>query len=546
MAAPSDQDSADADTVSLNPAATIPQFRTPKQTIFSLITSIQYQVKNRLGSAMKFSTTILTMLISWALPIASPATFAAEAPRVLSKEQVSELDPLSIAQRYQIHSQHLGENRDFYVSLPKSYDDAQHHYPVMYLLDADQNMQHAVASSQMLAEWRGIPEMIIVGIPSTNRTRDYTPSRDAAYSEHSGGGDAFIGFIKEELAPYIDANYRAHPFRILTGHSLSGLIAANELVNASVAFQAYIIIAPSLWWHDFEILESAEQKFNQYPQQNTAVYFGIGELDGYGMKQELLRFTSAIDNANSDNIRYDHHEYKSEGHMSAPMAVTYDGLLSIFSDIPYSQMEWNDFSSDAFIAREQRLQDKYGSTAVQTAENYVALANYLLEQGNFNGAATVFKANVKTNPDFAAYYDWLANAYVLAGDMTAARKAYQQAYDLTVSSVTGQGNADQYLQQIALLDHPIDIIESEQQRITGCYINDDSEQYLFYQKGGKVYGQHADWQDFELFAKPGDQYFMRVPPRRSFRFVEEGSEMTLIVESWDSQSRFIARENDCQ
>lgn len=412
----------------------------------------------------------LAFLLFWALLPVSNISLANEDAAPRPSVAFSELGPLAIAQRYEINSAALNEKREIYISLPESYATTNHQYPVLYLLDADQNMPHAVASAQMLAAWRGIPELIIVGIPSTNRTRDYTPSQVLAYSEQSGGGDAFMSFIKDELVPIMDTTYRTHPFRILSGHSLSGLIAANELVNASDTFQAYIIIAPSLWWHDFEILETAEQKFRQYSAPETAVYFGIGELDGYGMKQELLRFTQAIDQADVTNIRYEHSEYPNEGHMSAPMSVTYDGLLSVFSDIPYPRSEWATFNREAFMAREQHLRDKYGSTAVQTAEHYVALGHYLLEENKVCGAISVFESNVRTNPTFAPYYDWLAEAYVLAGNIPAARANYQQAYDLTMASVTGQGNAEHYLEKIARLELPkssAELTDQQRQLTTG-------------------------------------------------------------------------------
>ena len=424
---------------------------------------------------------------------------------------VSGIGSLSIAQRYQLTSEQLSETREFYVSLPQSYEGSQHQYPVLYLLDADQNMEHAVASARMLAQWRGIPELIIVGIPSTNRLRDFTPTKDAGYSDQSGGGEPFMAFLKQELIPYIDAHYRTHPFRILSGHSLSGLLAANELMGSSSTFNAYIITAPSLWWNNFELLEIAEQNFKQNQQESKAAYFGIGELDGYGMKQELLRYIAAIEASGNDRVRFDHREYSGEGHMSAPMSVTYDGLLSVFSDIPYLKESWDSFNSDAFTAREESLRAKYGSTAVQTAENYIGLANYLLENGNFNGAVIVFTLNAQLNPEYAPYRDWLANAYVLAGDVKNAIKVYQTAYDISTTSINGQGNANQYLEQIGLLNHPIELSEENTRSLAGCY-GEGEESYAVYSENGRLFGRHGDWQDFEFFAKTAEQFFMRVPP----------------------------------
>lgn len=486
--------------------------------------------------------TLRSLLILFATSLSS-VSFAADS--VGANVVVPHLGSFSIAERYEIASEQLSETREFYLSLPQSYEDSQHEYPVWYLLDADQNMEHAVASARMLAQWRGIPELIIVGIPGANRLRDYTPSQDINYSDRSGGGEAFMAFLKQELIPYIDANYRTHPFRLLSGHSLSGLLAANELMKVDSGFDAFVITAPSLWWNNFEILKTAERYFRQNFEQSKAAYFGIGELDGYGMRQELLRYISAIEASGNDKIRFDHKEYSGEGHMSAPMPVTYDGLLTIFADIPYPKSNWESFSSDAFTAREARLRAKYGSTAVQTSETYVGLANYLLENRNFNGAVTVFTINAELNPEYAPYRDWLANAYVLAGDVGNAKKVYQKAYDLTVSSVNGQGNANQYLEQLELLNQPIVISEQSAQSLVGCYGQGD-DSYTIYSESGRLYGKHDGWQDFELFAKAPSQFFMRVPPGNQFSFVEETSGTTLLVDTFSGQSRLPAVESPCQ
>ncbi len=480
----------------------------------------------------------LLFLILCSLSVVSPIA------QELSDEGVKEFSALSIANRYEINSGINSELREFYVSLPASYESGQDHYPVLYLLDADQNMEHAVASARMLAQWRGVPEIIIVGIPSTNRLRDYTPTQVVSYSDQSGGGEQFVAFIEQVLIPHIDANYRTHSFRILSGHSLSGLLAANELAQASDTFDAYIIIAPSLWWNDFEMLENAPQQFMQNDELTAAAYFGIGEHDGFGMKQELKRYVDAIAAADNELLRFDHKIYSGEGHMSAPMPVTYDGLLFVFSDIPYAEENWEHFSTAGFLAREQGLQEKYGATAVQTAETYVGLANYLLRQGDFEGAVAVFARNAEIYPGFAPYLAWLANAYVLNGEIENAIIEYEKAYELTISSINGQGNANVYLEQLKLLRQPLVLSETNLPGLVGCYTNGE-QVYQFTTENGRFFGHHDEPRRFELFAKNAKQFFMRVPPENSFSFVEEGARNVLLINTFGEQLRLPRVEGRC-
>ena len=113
-----------------------------------------------------------------------------------------------------------------------------------------------------------IPELIIVAVPNKDRNRDFTPThsltnqigKESSSLASSGGGDAFLKFLQEELVPRIDASYRTLPYRILAGHSLGGLLAIHALLAAPAAFQGILAMDPSLWW-DNQIVVRKEKEF---------------------------------------------------------------------------------------------------------------------------------------------------------------------------------------------------------------------------------------------------------------------------------------------
>ncbi len=87
---------------------------------------------------------------------------------------------ISIGSRDSLWSDVLGEERPYWVYLPASYDDARYalvDYPVLYLLDGDTHFHLATGVVQFMSEGANaniqIPEMIVVGVPSANRTRDH-------------------------------------------------------------------------------------------------------------------------------------------------------------------------------------------------------------------------------------------------------------------------------------------------------------------------------------------------------------------------------------
>src|SRR2546421_5150923 len=180
---------------------------------------------------------------------------------------------IKIGERFTLHSKVLGEDRQYWVYLPESYNSkaqAPEAYPVLYLLDGDALFHTATGVVEFMSRNGNdqIPELIIVAVPNTNRNKDLTPThsltnqlgKESKSLASSGGGDAFLKFLREELVPRIDASYRTLPYRILAGHSLGGLLAIHALLTAPATFQGILAMDPSLWW-DNQIVVKKEKDF---------------------------------------------------------------------------------------------------------------------------------------------------------------------------------------------------------------------------------------------------------------------------------------------
>src|ERR1051325_1125715 len=170
---------------------------------------------------------------------------------------------INIGERFTVHSKILSEDRPYWVYLPRSYFSktvAPKSYPVMYLLDGDAHFHSASGVVQFMSSGINgnvqIPELIVVAIPNTHRTRDLTPTHSLLGTDgkeeqsfsSSGGGDAFLKFLEGELIPLIEGKYRTAPYRLLVGHSFGGTLAIHALESKPNTFQAIIAIDPSLWW----------------------------------------------------------------------------------------------------------------------------------------------------------------------------------------------------------------------------------------------------------------------------------------------------------
>jgi uncharacterized protein len=248
----------------------------------------------------------------------------------------------------------LNERRAIWIYLPKSEDDSElnkQHYPVVYLLDAD---EHYAAFREIILQVNAdgssvFPDMVVIGIPNTNRSRDLTPTHSVLDSKGkktrsfkpSGGGDNFIAFIQDELIPYVESKYPVSSHRTLIGHSLGGLTTINILLHHPEIFNSYIASDPSMWWDDKLMLTEATELLSTEKFNGKSLYFSIANTVPPITDIEHLRNdTSAktnhirsifelcdiLQHNHSNGLHFSYKFYAQDNHDSVPMKTAYDGM----------------------------------------------------------------------------------------------------------------------------------------------------------------------------------------------------------------------------
>jgi predicted alpha/beta superfamily hydrolase len=331
-----------------------------------------------------------------------------------------------------IKSKILNEDRSVLVQLPASYGQTYRKFPVVYMLDGHASFLSLMPGMLEHLAWSGhIPEMILVSIQNTDRTRDLSPTKVAARPT-SGGGDNFLQFIETEVMPLVEKNYRTQPFRIFAGHSLGGLAVVYAMVSRPDLFQAYIAASPVLHWDNNFVIKRAEEAFKQRKDWKKTIFLAVGDEPPYF--SGFNAFKDLLGKAKPNGLVYEFRRMPEENHGSAALQAYYWGLRKIYDGwLPPSSGDIADLENHY-----RRLSEKYGYQILIPETLLNQIGYHMLGTNNYAAAIKVFQKNVELYPDSSNVYDSLAEAYDRDGQSAAARRNYEKA----VSVAEKSGNAE--------------------------------------------------------------------------------------------------------
>jgi predicted alpha/beta superfamily hydrolase len=325
--------------------------------------------------------------------------------------------------RYTINSQVLGEERTILVRVPTNYERSSERFPVVYMLDAHPPQNAMMVGIIEQQVWGGVmPEMILVGIQNTNRTRDMTPTKTDRAG--SGGADKFLQFIETEVMPLVEKNYRTQPYKIFAGHSLGGLLAVYSFVSRPEMFNAYIAASPVLNWDNNFVIKRAEELLKQNKDWKKTMYLALG--DEPDLTASFNSFQDLLKKSKPKNFEYEFRQYKSENHGSVVLPAYYDGLRKIFNGwTPPETGSVSDIENHY-----KKLSERFGFQIKVPEELYNRIGYQLLRAGKTVEAIDVFRKNTENYPSSANVFDSLAEAFEKNGQLKQAQENYEKAYKM--------------------------------------------------------------------------------------------------------------------
>ncbi|MGB0839627.1 MAG: alpha/beta hydrolase [Chitinophagales bacterium] len=248
-------------------------------------------------------------------------------------------------QEHTIASQHLNEERNYWVSLPMRYDTSKT-YPVLYVLDAEWRFGLIQSITYDLAGNKKIPGHIIVGIPHVDwekqRGIDLTFSQSrmeydgeivdsTSYNaSNSGGAAPYYRYLTEELLPDVNQHYATNGENILIGHSYGGYFGS-YILSMQHPFSALQIYDPSIWYSNGEVLEQVKKGIPKKDKVSVFITYQPKPRFHANKIKALIRLLKK-----QDNINLQYQFYRNETHNALYMYSFLEGMHRLYGiDYPH-------------------------------------------------------------------------------------------------------------------------------------------------------------------------------------------------------------------
>lgn len=355
--------------------------------------------------------------------------------------QAQDNDPIVIGTKHSVASEVLGENREYWVSLPESYHQpASSHkkYPLLIVLDGRSHFRSISGAVNYMSfgynRNRKIPEMIIVAVRNVNRERDFTPDKIITRRKNNtGGADKFLAFLDGELIPQIEQEYRTMPYRILFGHSLAGLFATHAYMKKDAPFNALIAVDPSFGTWDAQKMDAkldtlTDQSFKRYLYIATANW-GKRNIRN---RDRHIRLYESLNRKYEGELPARLEYFENENHGSVPLIAFHNGISAIFEGYGISDRDVD--SKARLLEHFQELSERlsYNFSPPEALVNRIAYR--LLRSRNETDHAKAlefFVLNAENYPESFNAFDSLGEAYEALGDKTKAISSYEKALKLS-------------------------------------------------------------------------------------------------------------------
>jgi len=238
-------------------------------------------------------------------------------------------DDIVIGKYRKLHSEVTNEDRTLLVWLPRSYNQSTLSYPVIYLLygqNTSECLLPTITACDMLSASGAVPEMIIIGVASAERYRDYSSISDG-YIENT------VKFFRDELFPFVKNNYRTLDYRIVIGPQAGAVFSFYSLINHPDLFHACIMENPFVGQNREILYDMANKFFSKNITFNRFLFIKEEKNSNPLYVKTASEFAEMMKTRTPDDFRFSFTLEEPSGYFVPPVPAK-EGLLTLFE--PYA------------------------------------------------------------------------------------------------------------------------------------------------------------------------------------------------------------------
>jgi pimeloyl-ACP methyl ester carboxylesterase len=272
---------------------------------------------------------------------------------------------VAIGTTYRFSPKNIKGTIDVSLHFPKDYDKSSDEYPVLYLLDAEDDFVFGSAVADFLAANDRIPALAVVSVFLGNV---------------SAAPPQLIAFFESELFPFIEKSVRVQPCRILYGHSARSFAALYALLNRPDLFYGYICAGLGLtsppWTTAIDMVKMAEAKLSEAKSLPKSFFFSLGDEQPFYPGVNTLIDILKANRPDGLDWKYEHME--NDDHFSNKLKTLYGGLEHVFKGwiLPTDVAEKG---PEAVKTHYDRLSERLGySIGIPKRPIYRAIMNWLV------------------------------------------------------------------------------------------------------------------------------------------------------------------------
>jgi hypothetical protein len=287
-----------------------------------------------------------------------------------------------------------------------------------------------------LASDRRMPEVIVVAVPIGDWAGEftYTEARDtAAFYASSGGADRLRRFLSHELIPYLDANYRTQPLRILVGHSLGGLFAAETMTRYPGLFQVTIAISPSIFYNEGEWVDGLSAFLQDRASVTHILYLALA--DETRIAPYMERAVDELGRHAPSSLSHYSQTFPEESHVSVAIPALFQGLKRAFSGWSFGDVEMWTLGADGIKSHYDSLSTRFGIRIPLPLDEITAHGFHALERHqDVDAAIEMFSLALSLDEESAEAHVGLAEAYGQKGMSERAMEHCRRALEIDPTS----------------------------------------------------------------------------------------------------------------